>query len=146
MKADSRNSTSDLFKNRGIHHKGILSLSPRETLELLRQGAVLIDLRNTDYLDYKAFDADNVLSLPAEVFDEKIQQLDQEGHYILADPSGIKSPYFVEKMQNLGFRYVASMSGGFVEWERDGMPVKIDVNERLSGSCACQLKPREKKT
>ena len=146
MKSDNSKSTSGLFKNRGIQHSGILSLSPRETLELLRQGAVLIDLRNTDYLDYKAFDADNVLSMPAEVFDEKIQEMDREGHYILADPSGIKSPHFVKKMLELGFRHVASMSGGFVEWERDGMPVKIDVNERLSGSCACQLKPREKKT
>ncbi len=30
-----------------------------------------------------------------------------------------------------------------VDWERDGLPVKTNPEERLSGSCMCQLKPRE---
>ena len=35
------------------------------------------------------------------------------------------------------------MAGGIVDWERDGLPVKTNIEERLSGSCMCQLKPRE---
>ena len=34
-------------------------------------------------------------------------------------------------------------SGGFVDWERDGLPVTPDISARLSGSCMCQIKPRE---
>ncbi len=135
----------DLFKDLGIMHKGILSLSPRETLQLLQQGAFLLDMRITDYSDYKAFDAGNVLSMLPENFEERIKTLDPEGFYILADSSGIHSQHYAGKMLGFGFRHVASLSGGFVEWERDGLPVSVDINERLSGSCACQLKPRERK-
>ncbi len=46
-------------------------------------------------------------------------------------------------MRDKGFKNVASMSDGFAEWERDGFPVIVDVNERLTGTCACQLKPQE---
>ncbi|MBW6478012.1 MAG: hypothetical protein K0B37_01165 [Bacteroidales bacterium] len=134
----------DIFKNHGIQTHGILSLSPRETCELVKQGAYLIDLRDTDFSDYKAFDVVNVISLPIGVFDEHADKLDPENYYILADSSGLKSRLFAEKLREKGFGHVSSMSGGFVEWERDGMPVRVDVNERLSGSCACQLKPRER--
>jgi rhodanese-related sulfurtransferase len=135
----------DLFKDLGIKHKGILSLSPRDTFQLLQKGAFLLDMRITDYSDYKAFDAENVLNMPPENFEERIKTLDPEGFYILADSSGINSQHYAGKMLGLGFRHVASLSGGFVEWERDGLPVSVDINERLSGSCACQLKPRERK-
>ncbi len=32
-----------------------------------------------------------------------------------------------------------------VDWDRDGLPLKTNFEERLSGSCMCQLKPREGK-
>ena len=36
------------------------------------------------------------------------------------------------------------MAGGIIDWEKDDLPMKINTKERLSGSCMCQLKPREK--
>ncbi len=135
---------SDLFKNQGITHDGLISFSPGESNKLVAEGAIIIDLRNPDYLDYKAFDVDNVINLPMDEFEEQMLKLDSKKYYILADTSGIHSRQYVESLQANGYHHVASMSGGFVEWERDGMPVRVDASERLSGSCACQLKPREK--
>ena len=82
---------SDLFKNHGIQTHGILSITPRETHDLIKQGAYLIDLRDTDFIDYKAFDVANVISLPMGVFDDHAEKLDPENFYILADSSGLKS-------------------------------------------------------
>jgi rhodanese-related sulfurtransferase len=135
----------DLFHHLNMRSQGVLSVTPRETAELVKQGAILVDLRDTDYIDYKAFDVDHVVILPMSAFEEQVKNLDPAGYYILADSSGIKSHFYVEKMQKLSYAHVASMSGGFVEWERDGMPVRVDVHERLTGACACQLRPRERK-
>lgn len=135
----------DLFHRLDMQSQGVLSVTPREANELVKEGAFLVDLRDTDYIDYKAFDVDHVIILPMSVFEEQVKNLDPGGYYILADSSGIKSHNYVEKMRNLGYTHVASMSGGFVEWERDGMPVRVDVHERLTGACACQLRPRERK-
>lgn len=135
----------DLFHRLDMHSQGVLTVTPREANELVNEGAFLVDLRDTDYIDYKAFDVDHVIILPMSVFEEQVKNLDPGGYYILADSSGIKSHNYVEKMRKLGYTHVASMSGGFVEWERDGMPVRVDVHERLTGACACQLKPRERK-
>ncbi len=134
----------NLFEKTGMVIKGLLVLTPRETYQLTQQGDYLIDLRDLDFSDFKAFETANVLSIPSEIFDKEINNLNKENFYILADSSGLKSHYFAKKMQNNGFLHVSSLAGGFVEWERDGLPVRTDVNERLSGSCACQLKARER--
>jgi rhodanese-related sulfurtransferase len=136
---------SDIFKNHGILTNGILSVTPRESMILLKQGAWIVDLRETDFSDFKTFDVENIINLPLSVFEQHVDLLHKEKYYILADTSGLNSRFFVQKLQSLGYKHVSGMSGGFVEWERDGLPVRINVNERLSGSCACQLKPRERK-
>lgn len=47
-------------------------------------------------------------------------------------------------MQNGFDGRIANLAGGLVEWERDELPLIIDKNEKLSGSCLYQLKTREK--
>jgi rhodanese-related sulfurtransferase len=135
----------DLFKNYGIMTRGVLSVTPREALELIDKGAFILDLREMDLIDFKAFGVKHVVNTPMSTFDETIETLDPDAFYILADSSGLKARLHAEKMIDKGFKHVATMGGGFIEWERDGLPVSVDVNERLSGACACQLKPRERK-
>ncbi len=136
----------DLFENYGIITRGLLSVTPREALELVEKGAFILDLRETGFSDFKAFDVKHhVANTPMSTFDETIKTLDPDAFYILADSSGLKTRLHAEKLLNKGFKHVATMGGGFIEWERDGLPVSVDVNERMSGACACQLKPRERK-
>jgi len=61
---------------------------------------------------------------------------------IVADSVGLFSHEAMIILKDLGFENIINLALGLVEWERDGMPVMIDQNERLSGSCVCQLRPR----
>ncbi len=136
----------NLFKKYGIMTRGLLSVTPREALELAGKGAFILDLREMDFSDFKAFDMKHqVANTPMSTFDEAIETLDPDAFYILADSSGLKTRLHAQKLLDKGFKHVAIMGGGFIEWERDDLPVTVDVNERLSGACACQLKPRERK-
>ncbi len=135
----------NIFRKYGITTRGLLSVTPRETYELVEKGAFILDLRETGYTDFKAFGVKQVVNVPISAFDDTIEQLDPDAYYILADASGLKTRQHAEKLLAKGFKHVAIMAGGFVEWERDGLPVHEDINERLSGACMCQLKPRERK-
>ena len=63
---------------------------------------------------------------------------------VFADSVGLRSREGVIFMNSHGYENVANMAGGIVDWERDGLPMTTDINYRLSGSCVCQLKAREK--
>ncbi len=127
-------------------YEGIKSVTPREAYQLNQEGAaIIIDLREHDYTDFKIFDVPDVLNFPQSVIRQRYDKLPGNTLLILADSSGLRSREIAFFLKERGLKEVATMAGGFVEWERDQLPVKVDINQRLSGACACQLKPRERK-
>lgn len=128
---------------RGFFAHGIQNLTPKESYDLCGEGAVIVDVRES-YLNYfKMFRADNVCYLPFSELEKSLSDLPQNVPLIFADAVGLKSREAVLTMISHGYKNVYNMAGGIVDWERDGLPVTTDINARLSGSCMCQLKPRE---
>lgn len=136
----------NFFEGKAIQSNGIYNLSPLQAHKLCREGAILVDVRE-DYLNrFKIFDVPGLIFCPKKKLLEFIDSLPSDKPLIIADASGIQSPEAVKMLIDHGFKGdCANLSGGLVDWEHSGLPVVIDYNERLSGQCVCQLKPREKK-
>jgi 3-mercaptopyruvate sulfurtransferase SseA len=45
---------------------------------------------------------------------------------------------------SVGFKNIANLAGGIIEWEQNGFPLRKNLSEQLDGSCMCQLRPRMK--
>ena len=130
--------------NRGFYSHGALNLTPAEAFALCEKGGIIVDLRE-DYLNaFKMFKVENVLYLPYSKLEEYYKNLPKDKLLIFADAVGLRSHEGVLIMNSHGYDNVANMAGGIVDWERDGFPINTDINYRLSGSCMCQLKAREK--
>ncbi|MFO7828589.1 MAG: rhodanese-like domain-containing protein [Bacteroidales bacterium] len=133
------------FEDKGIVSNGILNLSPSETLEICKKGGIIVDVRE-DYLNrYKMFNVEEIIFCPQSILEENLNELPKDKPLIIADSTGINSKKAMLFLKEKGYKNMANMAGGMVEWERDGLPVKEDKTERLSGSCACMLRKREKK-
>jgi rhodanese-related sulfurtransferase len=134
---------TDLFKGYGIISGGILHVSPKEAFELIKRGAIMVDVRE-GYLDtFKTFDVSGVIYLPESKLENEFKNLPVNKYLIVADSVGLRSKEAALFLINKGYKKIANMAGGIVDWERDGLPVLSDISARLSGSCMCQLKPRE---
>lgn len=123
-----------------------LQYTPHEAFERCRQGSVILDIRPDLLCKYKAFDVPQVLYCLWPEVGQYIDKLPADQEIIVADSSGIQAREILETLTSAGFKNIAGLGGGMVEWERDGMPVLLDNEARLSGSCMCQLKFRERKT
>jgi rhodanese-related sulfurtransferase len=132
-----------LFDNYGFISCGILNVSPREAFELCRKGAIIDDVREEYLNNFKNFDVPEILIFPFTRLLQKLSELPRDKYLILADTVGLRSKEAVVLLKDKGFVKIANMAGGIVDWERDGLPLKTNFEERLSGSCICQLKPRE---
>jgi rhodanese-related sulfurtransferase len=129
------------FKSGGIHN-----VTPRQALELCRKGALLVDVREADLCRFKMFDVPEIIYCPFSIMEETFQNLPVDKPMIFADAAGIHSREATELAIKKGIENrVANLAGGLIEWERDEMPLIIDKSEKLSGSCMCQLRPRNKK-
>lgn len=128
------------FKINDIHH-----VTPREALELCKKGAVLVDMREDYATAYKAFNVDNYVLLPMSKLPNQYSTVPENELLIVADSVGLYSKPATQFFMEKGYKHVVNLAGGILEWERDGLPLKIDKKERLTGSCVCQLKKRHKK-
>jgi rhodanese-related sulfurtransferase len=137
---------TEIFKDFGIVSTGILNVSPMEAFELVKRGAIIIDVREEKLRGFKSFDVQELVYLPHSKIKEEYQYLPSDRYLIFADTVGLRSKEVVIFLTEKGFDKIANLSGGIVDWDRDGLPITSDISHRLSGGCICQLKPREMKT
>jgi rhodanese-related sulfurtransferase len=130
-------------QNNGFFAHGVLNLTPKESFELCKAGAIIVDVRESYMNNFKMFLVEKVISLPYSALSNSYQDLPADLPLIFADAVGLKSHKGVLFMNAHGYENVANMAGGIVDWERDGLPLTTDISNRLSGSCICQLKKRE---
>lgn len=122
------------------------NLTPAEAYSACCQGAILVDLRKDYIRAYKQFGVDNVFYADVDKIADLVRQYEDDEIIILAETSGSGiTAEIVKKLTDEGLTNVFNLAGGFVEWERDGLPIRENKNERLSGSCMCQLRPRRKR-
>lgn len=134
---DSRNAC---FGNKGLNIAGITHLSGREALEIANNGGLFIDLRASIESDYKKFDVPEVLYLPAEELASRLPEIPRDRPVILADSVGLRSKEAVKLLASKGWENAANLNGGILDWEHDGLPIKVDNSKKLSGSCTCRLR------
>ena len=142
--ATDKHNINACFGNRGLLIAGMTHLSGNEALETAINGGLFIDLRAQIETDYKKFDVPEVLYIPAPELGIRLAELPKDRPLIIADSVGLGSKAAVRDLMDRGYTNVANLNGGILDWERDGMPIKIDQSKKLSGSCTCRLKPQGK--
>lgn len=124
---------------------GIINLTPKDAYVLAKEGkSISVDVREQSFTAYKQFDVPSVIYCPISSLLENVNIIPNDIPVILADSTGIHSHEAFIILQKAGYENIANLAGGLVEWERDGLPIKIDDMEQLDGSCTCQLKFRNR--
>ena len=121
---------------------GILNLSPREAEDCLSRGAAFVDLREAYETNFRVFAVGEVVYLPWSVFRERCAALPKDRALILADAAGIYSREAARILADEGYSNIARLSGGMIDWDADGLPVRRDADYELGGQCACKMKTR----
>jgi rhodanese-related sulfurtransferase len=127
----------------GFISSGFLNLSASEAYkEATENNAIILDVREIRLARYKRFDIPTVINIPNSVLPENHGSLPRDIPLIVADSVGLRSHEAMEFLMSKGFTNIANLAGGIVDWERDGLPLRIEKTEQLDGSCVCQLRPR----
>ena len=124
---------------------GIINITPKDAYSVAKDGnAIIIDVRELSFTAYKQFDVPVVIYCPISTLVDNMALIPNDVVVILADSTGIHSHEAFIILKDAGYGNIANLAGGIVEWERDGLPIKVDYMEQLDGSCTCQLKPRNR--
>ncbi len=135
----------DELKKNSFEINGMFYITPKKALPFLQQGISLVDLRPLSESTFKMPKVERLMLLPYPDFDEHMEEIPKDRPVIIGDAVGIQTKIAYQKLLAHGYTNIVAMAGGFVDWERDGLPMEENVQQRLSGACVCQLKPRERK-
>lgn len=96
-------------------------LDPRAAEAAVREGALLVDVREPDELEQEGF-LDDALNLPFSGFAQSAAELPDDRPIVLICRSGSRSAMAADALRVAG-RDAASVEGGIQAWEQAGLPV-----------------------
>ena len=108
----------------------------------LSHGALLVDIREAYETNFRVFDVAEALYLPWTRFTSSFSHLPRDRALIIADAAGIYCREAARILTDAGYANIAKLSGGMIDWDAEGLPVRKDSSYELSGQCACKLKTR----
>ena len=123
--------------------QGLWFLGPREALQALQEGALLVDLRSDELFEMKAFEVPALVHIPRELLEEAAPELSKDRLLVLADSSGVYTKGAAAILTALGFTQISCLNGGMLAWDQAGMPTTTDPEALLHGECACVMKARK---
>jgi rhodanese-related sulfurtransferase len=102
----------------------IAQVTPTEASQKQQQGAILIDVRETE--DFAKEHARGALHLSRGTIEWKIEETipDTAAPILCYCGGGSRSALVAESLQRMGYTNVASVAGGFKAWKEAGLPVE----------------------
>lgn len=108
------------------------------TMEKIKAGALMIDVRNESEVVDVRFDVPNYVNIPLNELENRINEIPKETEIIMVCRSGARSLKTTYFLMNAGYEKIYNMNGGLLKWIAKGFPTKGNVDKLLnSSSCDC---------
>src|ERR671916_3534410 len=104
---------------------GVREVDARESARLREQGAILVDIREQDEVEQGIIPG--AVHIPRGFLEMRIEEAvrDHDTPVVVYCAGGVRSIFGAEALTQLGYRDVASMSGGFSGWKASGLPWRV---------------------
>lgn len=101
----------------------IQEIDPTQTMEKLKKGAILIDVREEDEIEQIAYKVENQLQIPMSVFESEHIIIPKDKELVIACKAGGRSFQVASYLTQIGYdiNKVFNLEGGMMNWLHFGM-------------------------
>jgi rhodanese-related sulfurtransferase len=115
----------------------VKEICPTTTLSRLKEGALLVDVRERDEVAALAYDVPNIINIPLSEFEERYNEVPKDKDVIMVCKGGGRSLRAAGFLINRGYTNVMNMQHGIIRWVEKGFPTKGDASSIKGGSSCC---------
>lgn len=119
----------------------VKEICPTSTQKWIKEGALLVDVREPDEVAALEFDVEDILQIPLSQFEERYLEIPKNRKVVMVCKSGARSLRAAGFLINHGYENVVNMQFGLVRWVQKGFPVKGDTAAILADVNDCCSKP-----
>jgi rhodanese-related sulfurtransferase len=102
----------------------VKEICPTTTQSWVKEGALLVDVRENDEVTELGFDVPNIMHIPLSQFEERFQEIPKKQKVVMVCKSGGRSLRTAGFLVNHGFENVVNMQHGIIRWAEKGFPTK----------------------
>lgn len=112
----------------------VTEICPTKTQVSVKNGALLVDVREKDEVNQLAFDVPNILHIPLTQFEERFTEIPKDKDVVMVCRSGGRSLRAAGFMVYHGYDNVINMKHGIIRWAQKGFPTKGDTSSVLENA------------
>lgn len=117
----------------------VKEICPTTTQEWVKNGALLVDVREKDEVEQSAFDVPAIVNIPLSEFEDRFNEIPKNKDVVMVCKSGSRSLRAAGFLVNHGYGKVVNMQYGITRWVQKGFPTKGDAaivaDNGASSSC-----------
>lgn len=114
----------------------VKEISPTTTQEWIKNGALLVDVREKDEVEALAYDVPNIINIPLSEFGERFNEIPRDKDVVMVCKGGGRSLRATGFLVNHGYTNVVNMQGGIARWVQKGFPTQGNTSI-VTGSDSC---------
>lgn len=116
----------------------IKEICPSTTLEWVKKGALLVDVREKPELEELAYDVPHILHIPLTEFESRFHEIPMNQDVVVVCKSGGRSLRATAFLMHHGYSNVVNMQHGMMRWVEKGFPTKgTQPNNQMRGGDCC---------
>ncbi len=111
-------------------------ICPTTTQQWVKNGALLVDVREKDEVAQLAYDVPNIINIPLSVFEDHVIEIPKDQEVVLVCKGGGRSLRAAGFLINNGYEKekVVNMKHGIIRWIQKGFPTKGDTSSVLTNA------------
>ncbi len=122
--------------------KNTREVTPAKAFAMIKNGALLVDVREPGEVDRKSFDVPEIMLIPLRQLETRYKEIPADRQVIIACHSGSRSIMASRFLVNHGYSKAVHMQSGIVFWAAEGLPVK-GTQKKTTGSLLSRLFSRK---
>ena len=131
------------------NQKLVNEICPTTTQGWVKNGALLVDVREKEEIAQLAYDVPNIINIPLSVFEDHFSEIPKDKEVVMVCRGGDRSLRAAGFLINHGYdpNKVVNMQHGIIRWVQKGFPTKGDTssvfgNVQNSGCCGTTPTPK----
>jgi len=110
-------------------------ICPTTSQDWIKNGALLIDVREKEEVAQIAFDVKNILNIPLSEFEERFTEIPKDTNVIIACKSGGRSLRATGFLMHHRYTNVVNLQHGINKWIQKGFPIIGKIDEQKDSDC-----------
>lgn len=114
----------------------VKEICPTTTQKWVKNGALLVDVREKDEINELAYDVPNIINIPLSEFEERFNEIPKDQDIVMVCKGGGRSLRAAGFLVNHGYTNVVNMQHGIARWVQKGFLTKGDTTV-VTGDGSC---------